>query len=159
MPIKDRNSYCSQHGRRHKLNFSLRAYYSFGRSLFIYLKALYQLLRLFSSRIYSTIPKSAIKRETREESIRKWQNQWEETNKGAITKEFFSKCRKKTGSEFTIKHKCNNNYEWAGKYSILPTPIKNHRQSGVSMQKRHTNNRPFDISVWKVNVRKRNTKE
>jgi hypothetical protein len=33
--------------------------------------------------------KSAIKKETREESIRKWQNQWEETTKGAITKEFF----------------------------------------------------------------------
>jgi P2-related tail formation protein len=27
--------------------------------------------------------------ETREESIRKWQNQWEETTKRAITKEFF----------------------------------------------------------------------
>jgi len=29
------------------------------------------------------------KKETQEESIRKWQNQWEETTKGAITKEFF----------------------------------------------------------------------
>jgi hypothetical protein len=38
---------------------------------------------------YSRIPKSTIKKETREESIRKWQNQWEETTKGAITKEFF----------------------------------------------------------------------
>jgi hypothetical protein len=96
---------------------------------------------------YSRIPKSTIKKETREESIRKWQNQWEETTKGAITKEFLSKCRKKTGSEFTIKPKCYNNYEWAWKYSILPTPIKNHRQSRLSTQKRHTNNRPFDISV------------
>jgi hypothetical protein len=26
-------------------------------------------------------------------------------------------------------------------------------------KKRHTNNRPFDISVWKVEVRKRNTEE
>jgi ribonuclease HI len=38
---------------------------------------------------YSRIPKSAIKKDTREESIRKRQNQWEETTKGAITKEFF----------------------------------------------------------------------
>jgi hypothetical protein len=30
-----------------------------------------------------------VKKETREESIRKWQNQGEETIKGAITKEFF----------------------------------------------------------------------
>ena len=38
---------------------------------------------------YRRIPKSAIKRDIRKESIRKWQRQWEETTKGAITKEFF----------------------------------------------------------------------
>jgi ribonuclease HI len=38
---------------------------------------------------YSRIAKSAIKKEVRKESIRKWQTQWEETTKGAITKEFF----------------------------------------------------------------------
>jgi ribonuclease HI len=38
---------------------------------------------------YSRIPRSAIKKDTRKESIRKWQSQWEETRKGAITKEFF----------------------------------------------------------------------
>jgi ribonuclease HI len=43
---------------------------------------------------YSRIPRSAIKRDTRKESVSKWQRQWEETTKGAITKEFFSKCRK-----------------------------------------------------------------
>jgi hypothetical protein len=67
--------------------------------------------------------------------------------RSVITKEFFPSVRKKIGSEFTLEPKCNNNYEWTWKYSILPTPIKNHRQSRVSMQTRHTNNRPFDISV------------
>jgi ribonuclease HI len=43
---------------------------------------------------YSTIRRSAIKKDTRNESITKWQGQWEETTKGAITKDFFSKCRK-----------------------------------------------------------------
>jgi TRAP-type C4-dicarboxylate transport system substrate-binding protein len=38
---------------------------------------------------YSRIRRSAIKKDTRKESIRKWQRQWEETTKGAITKEFF----------------------------------------------------------------------
>jgi hypothetical protein len=38
---------------------------------------------------YSRIPKSAIKKDIRKESIRKWQSQWEETTKGAITKDFF----------------------------------------------------------------------
>ena len=39
---------------------------------------------------YSRIPKSAIKKDTQKERIRKWQRQGEETTKGAITKEFFS---------------------------------------------------------------------
>jgi FtsZ-binding cell division protein ZapB len=38
---------------------------------------------------YSRTPKSVIKKDARRESIRKWRNQWEETTKGAITKEFF----------------------------------------------------------------------
>ena len=38
---------------------------------------------------YSKIPISAIKKDIREESVRKWQRQWEETEKGSITKEYF----------------------------------------------------------------------
>ena len=38
---------------------------------------------------YSRIPKITIKEDTQKESIRKWQRQWEETTKGAISKEFF----------------------------------------------------------------------
>jgi hypothetical protein len=38
---------------------------------------------------YSRIPKSVIKRDNRKQCIRKWQHQWEETTKGAVTKEFF----------------------------------------------------------------------
>ena len=34
-------------------------------------------------------PISAIKKDIREESVRKWQRQWEETEKGSITKEYF----------------------------------------------------------------------
>ena len=38
---------------------------------------------------YTRTPNSAIKKDTRKESVRKWRSQWEETTKGAITKEFF----------------------------------------------------------------------
>ena len=38
---------------------------------------------------YSRIAISAIKKDVRKESIRRWESQWEETTKGAITKEFF----------------------------------------------------------------------
>jgi hypothetical protein len=44
---------------------------------------------------YRRIPKSAIKRDIRKEGIRKWQHQWEETTKGAITKEFFPSAEKR----------------------------------------------------------------
>jgi len=47
---------------------------------------------------YSRIPKSAIIKDNWKESIRNWQSQWEETRKGEITKEFFSKGRKQTDS-------------------------------------------------------------
>jgi hypothetical protein len=40
-------------------------------------------------KIYSRIPKCAIKRDNRQQIIRKWQRQWEETTKGVITKQFF----------------------------------------------------------------------
>jgi ribonuclease HI len=40
-------------------------------------------------KIYSRIPKCTIKRDNRQQSIRKWQRQWEETTKGAIIKNFF----------------------------------------------------------------------
>ena len=38
---------------------------------------------------YSWIQNSAIKMDAQKESIRKWQNQWREKKKAAITKEFF----------------------------------------------------------------------
>jgi hypothetical protein len=78
--------------------------------------------------------KKPYKKDTRKESIRKWQSQWEETKKGAITKEFFSKCRKETGSESKLQFKCNNKHDRPWKYSILLTSIKNNRKSRVSIQ-------------------------
>jgi hypothetical protein len=42
----------------------------------------------------SRIPKSVIK-DTRKESIRKWQSRWEETTKGAITKDIFPSVEKR----------------------------------------------------------------
>jgi ribonuclease HI len=38
---------------------------------------------------YSRLPKCAIKMDNRQQSIKKWQRQWEETTKGGVTKEFF----------------------------------------------------------------------
>jgi hypothetical protein len=99
---------------------------------------------------YSRIPKSAIKKDTQKESIRKWQNQWEETNKGAITKEFFQSVESRLAVNLNFKSKCNNSHDRPWKYPILLTSIKNNRKSRVLTQTRHTNGRPSDIPVQKA---------
>ena len=43
----------------------------------------------YSATCYNKIPKSAIKHQEREKSIEKWQQQWDNTTKGLVTKEFF----------------------------------------------------------------------
>ena len=40
---------------------------------------------------YTRIPKSTLRRELRDYSVTKWQNEWDITTKGAITKNFFPK--------------------------------------------------------------------
>jgi hypothetical protein len=52
-----------------------------------------------------TAPRSAIKKDTRKESIRKWQRQWEETTKGAITKEFFPSVERRLAVNLTSSPK------------------------------------------------------
>jgi len=40
---------------------------------------------------YTRIPKSAVWSELNEQSVKQWQNEWERSSKGVITKSFFSK--------------------------------------------------------------------
>jgi len=54
---------------------------------------------------YRRIPKSAIKKDTRKESIRKWQRQWEETTKGAITKELFPSVERRLAVNLNLSPK------------------------------------------------------
>ena len=39
--------------------------------------------------IYNKIPKSQIAQQVKQQSIEKWQTQWEKTTKGSTTKQFF----------------------------------------------------------------------
>jgi hypothetical protein len=39
----------------------------------------------------NTFPKSAVMCELKEQSVKEWQNEWERTTKGSITKSFFTK--------------------------------------------------------------------
>ena len=54
---------------------------------------------------YRRIPKSAIKKDTPKESIRKWQIQKAETTKEAIAKEFFSSVEIKLAVNLTLSPK------------------------------------------------------
>ena len=51
---------------------------------------------------YSRIAISAIKMDVRKESIRRWESQWEETTKGAITKEFFPSVESRLAVNFNL---------------------------------------------------------
>ena len=39
--------------------------------------------------IYNKLPKSQVVQQVKQQSIEKWQNQWDQTTKGLITKQFF----------------------------------------------------------------------
>ena len=54
---------------------------------------------------YRRITKKVIKIDTRKESVRKWQNQWEETTKGAITKEFLPSLERRLGLNINFSRK------------------------------------------------------
>ena len=45
--------------------------------------------------IYKIIPKSQIVQQVKQQSIEKWQTQWEQTTKGRITKQFFSNIKER----------------------------------------------------------------
>ena len=82
---------------------------------------------------YSRIRKTAIINDNRKESIKKWQRQWEEITKGEIREEFFSKRRKKTGSDFKIKPKCNNLSSLSSKLLSKNLEIKIYRNLILSV--------------------------
>jgi hypothetical protein len=54
---------------------------------------------------YSRIPKSAIKKDTRKESVREWQRKWEETTKGAISKDFFPSVERRLAVKLNLSPK------------------------------------------------------
>jgi hypothetical protein len=43
----------------------------------------------FIEECYNRVPKSTVSSELKEQSLKQWQNEWERTTKGAITKSFF----------------------------------------------------------------------
>jgi hypothetical protein len=53
---------------------------------------------------YNKIPKSEIEHQERETSMEKWQQLWNNTTKGTITKEFFPKIKDRLKMKITLTH-------------------------------------------------------
>ena len=108
---------------------------------------------------YSRIAKSAIIKDNRERKHKEMAKTRGRNKKGTITKEFYSKRRKQTGSESKLKPKCNNNCDRPWKCAILLASIKNCGKCGVPVQTRHINSRPSDAAVRKDKERERSCEE
>jgi hypothetical protein len=97
---------------------------------------------------YSWISKRDTKKETREETIRKRQSEWEETTKGAITKNFFPSVERRLAVNLHLNSYVTTIMFGHGNIRSYLHRLKlTDRQSRVSMQTRHTNSRSFDIAV------------
>jgi len=50
---------------------------------------------------YNRIPKSVIKRDLEDTSVEIWQREWDTTNKGRITKDYFPKVAERLHAKYT----------------------------------------------------------
>jgi hypothetical protein len=51
---------------------------------------------------YNRVPKSAIKKDLKEISTETWQREWETTNKGSITKEYYPKVAERLHTKINL---------------------------------------------------------
>jgi hypothetical protein len=80
---------------------------------------------------HSRIPKSAMKNNILKESVRKWQRQWEETTKGAITKELFPNVERRLALNLNVSPKVTtimtghgNIRSYLNRLKIIGSPCK-----------------------------------
>jgi len=94
---------------------------------------------------YNKIPKSTVKSEFSENSVKMWQSEWDSTVKGAITKLYFPKIADRlilkinvTPNFTTMVTGHGNIKSYLYKYKIIDSPK-------LPLQKRRTDNRPYII--------------
>jgi len=74
---------------------------------------------------YSKIPKSEIDHQEREKGREEWQQQWDHTTKGSVTKEFFPNIKDRLKTKSNTQLHGNGNSSWKDK--IIPTLIQDNR--------------------------------
>jgi len=89
---------------------------------------------------YTKIPKSAVRSELKEQSVQQWQNEWERSSKGAITKSFFPKIedrlklRLNATTKFTAIVTVHGNIKYyLYKYKIIDNPMCPFKKGGQTV--------------------------
>jgi len=75
---------------------------------------------------YLNIPKSVVKSEIQEQSVKGWQREWMETTKGAI-KKHFSQYRRQTKNESEHNTQLHDNSDWSWQHKCLFIQVENNR--------------------------------
>ena len=106
---------------------------------------------------YNKNPKSRVKSELSENSVKMWQSEWDSTTKGAITKLYFHKMadrlklKSNVTPNFTKMETGHGNIKsYLYKYKII--------ESTVPLQKRRRDNRPYIVWLWTSGAGKRQKK-
>ena len=106
---------------------------------------------------YNKIPKSVLMKDIEEESIKKWQRQWAQTNKGR-TREYFPDVTKIKDAD-TTNTKPYSHSKRACENERLPTSLQNNRRANVSIRERRPDNRPHNLCMRKADKGERQNKE
>ena len=87
-----------------------------------------------SDTCYNKIPKREVEHQEREKIIEKWQQEWDSTTKGSVTKEFFPNIKDRLKMKINLTH----NFTAIGsrENKIIPTPIKGNRVLRMPLRQR-----------------------
>jgi hypothetical protein len=92
---------------------------------------------------YNKYPKSAVKRDLREQGLQKWQREWDISNKGTLTKSFFPNVKDRLVKKLKININMSTVVAGHGKSKVISTKIQDNRRPDVPMCNELSNHRTF----------------
>jgi hypothetical protein len=88
-------------------------------------------------------------------SMENWQREWETTNKGGITKEYFPKVAERLHTKINLTQNFTTIVTGPREHKILPSQIQNNRHPTLPMRKRESNNGPHITRMRNTTRRQR----
>ena len=83
---------------------------------------------------YTRIPKSAVWSELNEKSVKQWQNGWESSSTGVMTKSFFPKISDRLKLRIKGNSQLYYNNNWTWQYQNILVHVQNNREPNVLMR-------------------------